>query len=172
MGFVVFLTTVLLIVLLTTFLVIDNNRKKALALEKQQQSERIDVVSSRYSKIVQSYGKSRIVKPKDISGLSQINNNYFVMQRKTDETITHYEQVIGNLTDLLENELLKFESADDKLTLSKQIYAFVEQLPTSGHQFNSDFYWHQLPSLSQQVITPTLASTDESVEPELHEENV
>ena len=172
MGFVVFLTTVLLIVLLTTFLVIDNNRKKALALEKQQQNERIEAVSSRYTKVIKSYAKLRIVKPKDISGLSQVNNNFFVMQRKNEDTLSHYEDVIGNLTDLLENELLKFETTEDKLALSKQIYAFVEQLPKSGHQFNSDFYYNQLPSLSQHVITPERGPEDEMLESELQETSV
>jgi len=165
-GFVVFLATVLLIVLLTTYLIVDNNRKKAIALVKQQQNERIEEVSNRYQQVVQKYGKMRIIKPKDLSSLSQINNNFFVMQSKNDENICHYEKIIGQLTDLLEIELSKFDIAEDKSQLSKQIYSFIEQLPSSGHQFNSDFYIHQLPSLSQKVIT-TQSHIQEQPEAEL-----
>lgn len=172
MGFVVFLATVLLIVLLTTFLVIDNNRKKAIALEKQQQNERIEIVSSRYQKVIQNYSKARIIKPKDSSSLMKISNNFFVMQSKNEENISNYEKIIGQLTDLLEVELSKFELAEDKLLLSKQIYAFTGQLPSAGHQFNNDFYLHQLPSLSQQVITTQYQTLNEEPEESLLETEV
>ena len=169
MGSVVFLATILLIVLLTTYLVIDNNRKKAIALVKQQQNERINEVNNRYHSLIQNYSNRRVIKPKDKSSLLQINNNFFVMQSKTDETIAHYEQVIGQLSDLLEAELNKFEHSEDKTILSKQIYAFVEELPSSGHQFNSDFYMHQLPTLNSKVITPVQKTEEPQTEQEVCE---
>lgn len=156
MIYVVLLSVALLITLLATYLVIDNNRKKAEQLQKKIFNERISESSEQLKAHLLLLKDARLIRPMDINTIAQIASNFFVVQAKSDETISFLEQTIESFINCSQKELNKAYMTQDKEPIIEAYSLFMKQLPTSGRDFNHEFYQY-FPSLTAVLVSPEIA---------------
>lgn len=147
MGYTVFFALLLLATLLATYMKIESNRKKIIKAKRKLFHERATYVKLSLKAKLNELLDAKLIRPKYISRIQAIVNNFFVVQSYTEENLQRLEDITRLLINTLSNELIKINQTSFIQPLIDNVERFVEELPQQGIHYNREFYINTLPML-------------------------
>lgn len=147
MGYAVFFALLLLITLLASYIKIESNRKKIIEAKRKLFHERTTHVNLCLKAKLNELLDAKLIRPKYISRIQAIVNNFFVVQTYTEENLQRLEDTTRLLINTLSNELIKTNQTSFIQPLIDNMERFVAELPQQGIHYNREFYINTLPML-------------------------
>jgi len=147
MAHTAFFALTLLITLLASYLKIESNRKKSIVTKRKLLHVRATHVNLRLKAKLNELRDAKLIRPKYISRIQAIVNNFFVVQTYTEENLQQLEDTARLLINALSNELLKTNQTSFIHPLIHNMELFVSELPQQGIHYNREFYINTLPML-------------------------
>ena len=151
MSYIVFLALLLLITLLGCYWMVESNRRKAIEAEKKRFNQRVKEINNDFKDKLIDFSESKIIRPKNISRLSMITSNYFVVQAHNEENLTYLEYISDLLLNTIIMEASKAQSPEQIDQLADRLQYFIAELPYNGIEYNKAFYQESLPSLIEVI---------------------
>jgi hypothetical protein len=147
MAYAVFFALLLLITLLASYIKIESNRKKVIEAKRKLFHERATHVNLCLKAKLNELLDAKLIRPKYISRIQAIVNNFFVVQTYTEENLQRLEDTTRLLINTLSNELIKTNQTSFIQPLIDNMERFVAELPQQGIHYNREFYINTLPML-------------------------
>lgn len=168
----IFLFITLLLILLTIctlYFYHENKRKKDEQQTKKSLVTRVERFKLKFKDSISPITASGDLTQEETDALFRIANYYFVFQAMSVENVDKYEQQLGVLLNLIEENVLSERNDEDiSETTPNGLVSFVHSLPIRVEGFGPSFYRNDLPVLMQKLITievgaPEFKESEESL---------
>ena len=120
-------------------------------LKKKRFNQRVKEINNDFKDKLIDFSESKIIRPKNISRLSMITSNYFVVQAHNEENLTYLEYISDLLLNTIIMEASKAQSPEQIDQLADRLQYFMAELPYNGIEYNKAFYQESLPSLIEVI---------------------
>ncbi|HCV01158.1 hypothetical protein AAEU31_10825 [Pseudoalteromonas sp. SSMSWG5] len=166
MSYIVFLALLLLITLLGCYWMVESNRRKAIEAEKKRFNQRVKEINNDFKSKLIDFSEGKLIRPKNVSRLSQITSNFFVVQAHNEENLAHLEYISDLLINTIIMEASKAQTPEELDQLADRLQYFMAELPYNGIEYNKSFYQESLPSLIEVIKyqPPTMPSDEQAKE--------
>lgn len=154
MPFFFIISLLLVLLLLIAFYFFQQNKQKTQEQnEKKSLGLRIEKVKKRFKAKVKPLTQSACLTQKEGDALYRIANYYFVYQATCAENVTHYEQLVTDLLNVIENDAYPTLSGDQEQAEIAQnaLVHLVQSLPPRVDGYTASFYRNDLPVLTQRL---------------------